>query len=191
MERFRVCNFHPHRVIRINSAVITGLNSLKIKDPRDCFTGLISGSLQKRAKVCGVLCRPQPRIRSCWLLLQFIANLLTHEINIDWAKIKVTTSPGIINPAVVSDTKSICAPLCKFQAKSSLGTSVNLSIVTTRPAFKNLLLTEDGDLGPVAAPPVRQHRTQQAAPLHCGGLPTCSLETQPKGLVLGIYCHWF
>ena len=170
-ERFRVCNFHPHWIIWINSAVITRLNSLKIKDPWDYFTGLISGSIQKRAKVCGVLCRAQPRIRSCWLLSKFIANLSTHEINIDQTKVKVITSSGVINPGALSDTKSICAVLCKFQANSFLGTSVNLSIMNMRLAFWKLLLIEDGDLGSVATPPVHQHGTHQAAPLHYVGLP--------------------
>ena len=67
--------------------------------------------------------------------LKFIAILSTQEINIDQTKVKVIKSSGIINPGALSDTMSICALLCKFQAKSFLGTSVNLSIMTTRLAF--------------------------------------------------------
>lgn len=64
-----------------------------------------------------------------------MADLSTHEINIDQAKVRATTSSGIINPGALRDTKSICALLHKFQTKSFPGTSVNLSIVTTRVAF--------------------------------------------------------
>jgi hypothetical protein len=56
------------------------------------FSGLTALCVRKRTEKFGGLCKIQPCIRKCWLLLKFIAgDLSTCEINIDQIKVKVIT----------------------------------------------------------------------------------------------------
>lgn len=58
------------------------------------FSGLTALCVRKKTppEIGGGLCKIQPCIRKCWLLLKFIAgDLSTCEINIDQIKVKVIT----------------------------------------------------------------------------------------------------